>query len=171
VKSLGCYGKGWPAANDWRSGLLGGRTGRTTGMSCGLRGAGRCTTFIGRAQRRDARLQCRGTATILTCVRTRPATDRWAVGGGTARHALTFPGDRREGEPAARASRRWSLARTDEAAERAARGAGTAGRSLALWRHSRARLFHFSAGQPYFDCVFLQKFELCDKNDRYESCR
>jgi hypothetical protein len=167
--------KGWPPGNGCRRGLLGGRTDRTAGMSCGLRGAGRCAAFIGRAQRRDARLQCRGTVTILTCVRTRPATDRWAHGGGTTRHAfprdgLAFPGDRREGEPAARASRRWGLARTDAEAERAARGARMPGRSPALWRRSRARLIYFSTGQPYFDCVFLQKFEVCDKNGRYESC-
>jgi hypothetical protein len=47
-----------------------------------------------------------------------PATDRWACGCGMARHelprgGLAFPGDRREGEPAARASRRWGLACTD----------------------------------------------------------
>jgi hypothetical protein len=134
-----------------------GRRGRAAGVFCGLRGANRCAAFIGRAQRRDARLQCRGTTAILTCVRTRPATDRWALGGSTARHALprsglAFPGDRREGEPVARASSRWGLARTDtEAAERAARGAGTPGRSPALWRRTRARPIRFSVGQCYFD--------------------
>jgi hypothetical protein len=110
-------------------------------------------------QRRDARLQCRGTASILTCMRTRPATDCWALGGGTTRNALphgglVFPGDRREGEPAARASRRWGLSRTDaKAAERATRGAGTPGNSPALWRRTRARPIRFSAGQYYFDCT------------------
>jgi hypothetical protein len=116
VAQGGCRGRvelrggGGLRRNGRRSGTFVGRTGRAAGVCCGLRGAGRCATFIGRAQRRDARLQCRGTAAILTCVCTRPATDRWALGGGTARHTLprgglAFPGDRRERELAARASR------------------------------------------------------------------
>jgi hypothetical protein len=74
--------------------------------------------------------------------------------------------------PAARASRRWGLARTDtETAEHAACGAGTSGRAPARWRRSRARSCCVPAGQRDCDCMFLQKFELCDKNGRYKSCR
>jgi hypothetical protein len=163
VAQGGCRGRvelrggGGLRRNGRRSGTSVGRTGRAAGVCCGLRGAGRCATFIGRAQRRDARLQCRGTTAILTCVRKRLATDRWALSGGMARHALphgglAFPGDGREGEPAARASRRWGLTRTDaKAAERAARGAGTPGRLSALWQRTRARPIRFLAGQYYFD--------------------
>jgi hypothetical protein len=71
-----------------------------------------------------------------------------------------------------RASREW------EVRHHARRGNGarsarcrTPGSSPALWRRSRARPCCFPAGQRDFDCVFLQKVELCDKNSRYESCR
>jgi hypothetical protein len=50
----------------------------------------------------------------------------------------------------------------------AARGVGQAGQGVG----APATLWDWlSAGQPYFDCAFLQKFELCDKNARYRSCR
>jgi hypothetical protein len=87
----------------------------------------------------------------------------------TAQHALprdglAFPGDRREEEPAARASRRWGLARTDaEAAERAARGAGTLGRSPALWRCSRARLIHFQPVNPTLTACFSKNLNCATK--------
>jgi hypothetical protein len=54
---------------------------------------------------------------------------------------------------------------------RAARGAAKPAGRPARRRRSRARPTRFSAGQPYFDYVFLQKFELRDKNGTYESCR
>jgi hypothetical protein len=128
-------------------------------MSCGLHGAGRCAAFIGRAQRRDARLQCRGTATILTCVCTRPATDRWAHGGGTARHVLPRDGShsqatgakgnqllvpRGSGACPARTPRRWNVSRAAQGRQAERRRAGGAlerGRAVSL------------AGQPYFDRV------------------
>jgi hypothetical protein len=146
-------------------------------MSCGLHGAGRCAAFIGRAQQRDARLQCRGTATILTCVCTRPATDRWAHGGGTARHVLPRDGShsqatgakgnqllvpRGSGACPARTPRWWNVSRAAQGRQAERRRAGGAlerGRAV------------FPAGQPYFDCTALQKIKLCDKNDRYKSCR
>jgi hypothetical protein len=51
------------------------------------------------------------------------------------------------------------------------RGAAKPAERPARRRHSGARLSSISAGQCDFDCVFLQKVELCDKNGRYESCR
>jgi hypothetical protein len=96
VAQGGCRGRvelrggGGLRRNGRRSGTFVGRTGRAAGVCCGLRGAGRCATFIGRAQRRDARLQCRGTAAILTCVCTRlqrTAGHSAAVRRGTRSHA------------------------------------------------------------------------------------
>jgi hypothetical protein len=125
------------------------------------------------------RLQCRGTAAILTCVRTRPVTDRWTSRSGRVRRrtrshasgsrsqAIGVKGNQRleaVGHGPARTLRRRGGWRAVGDAVRPAE-------RPACWRCSRARLIRFSAGQPYFDCVFLLKFQLCDKNGRYESFR
>jgi hypothetical protein len=64
-----------------------------------------------------------------------------------------------------RASRQW------QASQHARRGNGAhsarrrmLGSSPALWRRSRARSCRFPARQRDFDCVFVQKVELCNKN-------
>jgi hypothetical protein len=55
-------------------------------------------------------------------------------------------------------------ANTDaEAAWCPARGTAKPAGRPARCRRSRARPTRFAAGQPYFDCVFLQKIELCEK--------
>jgi hypothetical protein len=101
-----------------------------------------------------------------TCVRRdrrRTAGRTTAVRRGTRSHTTGAKGNRLL---VPRGGGAWP-ARTPsrQDAQRAAQGC------QADRRRSRARLIHFSAGQPYFDCAFLQKIELCDKNGRYESCR
>jgi hypothetical protein len=128
--------------------------------------------FMGR--RSDGtRLQCNGTATTSLCMRMRPSMDQWSPRSSTRCGSRSKDG-RREGdhgpdlvavgsEPAWTQRRCGSLS-TVHAAARTGRAPGA---PAALW--SAAELF--SAGQRDFDCVFLQKVELCDKNGRYESCR
>jgi hypothetical protein len=86
-----------------------------------------------------------------------------------------FLGDGRERGPVARGSRQWETgpARMPRwrGGLRTAHGAAKPAERLARRRRSRARPSSVSAGQHYFDCTFLQKIELCDKNGRYESCR
>jgi hypothetical protein len=72
-------------------------------------------------------------------------------------------------------SRRWEASphgRRGGTAPSARRAAQPAPAERPVHRlRSGARPSCFSADQRDFDCVFLQKVELCDKNDRYESCR
>jgi hypothetical protein len=151
VKLLGCYGKGWPAANGRRGGAP--RWAHRQDRRHELRPAWCWPTRglyrQGAATGRPASMPRYGDHLDLRAHETGdgPLGARWRYGaarGPTRR--LAFPGDRREGEPAARASRRWDLARTDaEAAERATRGVGTPGRAPARWRRSRARPGCFSS--------------------------
>jgi hypothetical protein len=94
------------------------------------------------------------------------ATDRAVRGGRTARYedALAFQGRQTRRGPTTLTSRRWGASPHE-------RRGGRDSLSTARQRRSGAQPCCFPAGQRDFDCVFLQKVELCDKNDRYESCR
>jgi hypothetical protein len=104
-------------------------------------------------------------------------TDREITRRGTTRYEDAARVPRMEGAKGTNGSRLEAVghgpARTPRrhGGRRAAPGAVRPADCPAHRRRSRARLIRFSAGQPYFDCVFLQKFELCNKNWIYESCR
>jgi hypothetical protein len=90
------------------------RTGRTASVCCGLCGFGRCATVIGRRgdgtpasmPRYDGHLDLRvhETGDGPLDIPEQTSTETHAL----PRDGLAFPGDRCEGEPAARGSRQWA---------------------------------------------------------------
>jgi hypothetical protein len=151
VKSLGCYGKGWPAANSRRKGdprwahwqdcrheLWPARCWPMRGLYRQGAATGRPASMPRYGDHLDLRVHKTGDGPL-------GARRRYGAARAPTRR-LAFPGDRREGEPAARASRQWGMSRTDaEVVECVARSAGTPGRAPARWRRSRARPGCFSS--------------------------
>jgi hypothetical protein len=80
---------------------------------------------------------------------------------------LAFQGCQARRGPTALTSRRWGASPHGRRGRRgslsAARGEATSAERPARRRHSGARPSSISAGQRDFDCVFLQKVELCEK--------